>query len=61
VTTVKRALSDVLWYLRELTGESAYDKYLERHTASHPDAVPLTRYEFEKRRTDEKAVQPRCC
>lgn len=58
---MKRAFAGVLWYLRELTGESAYDKYLERHGREHAGCEPLSRYEFEKRRTDAKAIQPRCC
>lgn len=58
---MRRALAAVRWYVRELTGESAYDKYLDRHAREHPDAPPLPRREFEKRRIDGSAVNPRCC
>jgi uncharacterized short protein YbdD (DUF466 family) len=53
----------VLWYLRELTGETQYDRYLERHAREHPGAEPLSRREFERRRIDEKDATPgsRCC
>ncbi|HZG90374.1 MAG TPA: YbdD/YjiX family protein [Pseudonocardia sp.] len=63
IAALRRAGSGVRWYLRELTGESAYDHYLDRHHREHPDAVPLTRREFEKRRTDHAEANPqaRCC
>ena len=58
-----RLLRAVLWYLRELTGESAYDRYRERHDREHPACAPMSRREFERRRTDAAAVVPgsRCC
>jgi uncharacterized short protein YbdD (DUF466 family) len=40
----------VLWYLRELTGETQYDRYLERHAREHAGTAPLSRREFERRR-----------
>jgi uncharacterized short protein YbdD (DUF466 family) len=63
IAALRRAGSGMLWYLRELTGESGYDHYLERHAREHPDAVPLTRREFEKRRMDRAQERPqnRCC
>jgi uncharacterized short protein YbdD (DUF466 family) len=53
----------VLWYLRELTGETQYDRYLERHAREHTGTAPLSRREFERRRIDETDVKPgaRCC
>ena len=53
----------VLWYMRELTGETQYDRYLERHAREHAGTTPLTRREFERRRIDEKDATPgsRCC
>ena len=32
-----RRAGRVLWYLRELTGEADYDRYLARHGREHPD------------------------
>jgi len=46
---------------RELTGETAYDRYLEHHATEH--GVPrMTRREFERDRA-ERSAQPgsRCC
>ncbi|MFF9866036.1 YbdD/YjiX family protein [Streptomyces sp. NPDC013953] len=62
---LRRALGRLRWYLRELSGESVYDKYVA-HTRSHdPDAEVLTRREFERRRTDAREADPRdgfrCC
>ena len=34
--TVKRAFSGVRWYLREVAGESAYDRYVEHRRRDHP-------------------------
>ncbi|GAA1314682.1 YbdD/YjiX family protein [Pseudonocardia xinjiangensis] len=53
----------VRWYLRELTGESQYERYLERHAREHPGTAPLSRREFERRRIDAKDATPgsRCC
>jgi uncharacterized short protein YbdD (DUF466 family) len=63
VTTVARVWRGVRWYLRELTGESQYDRYLERHAREHPGAAPLSRREFERRRIAQQDAKPgsRCC
>lgn len=56
-------LRAVHWYLRELTGETAYDRYRERHEREHPACAPLSRREFERRRSDSATIAPgsRCC
>lgn len=53
----------VHWYLRELTGEAEYDRYLARHEAVHPHRRAMTRREFDRWRWTEKANTPgnRCC
>ncbi len=58
---VARAWRGVRWYLREFTGEARWDDYLE-HCAAQGHA-PMTRYEFERQRTDaaEKNPVSRCC
>ena len=44
-----------LWeYLKEISGENAYDRYLAVHTASHPQKSPMQRGEFYRSRQDEK-------
>jgi len=51
------------WYLREITGEADYDRYLARHAAVHPGEPVLGRREFERCRWEDKARNPgnRCC
>jgi uncharacterized short protein YbdD (DUF466 family) len=53
----------VRWYLREVAGETAYDRYLEHARRTHPDAPVLSRREFERRRSAERAARApsRCC
>ena len=61
--TVKRAFSGVRWYLREVAGESAYDRYVEHRRRDHPAEPVMSRRDFERRRQDarEARQQARCC
>jgi uncharacterized short protein YbdD (DUF466 family) len=63
MSTFVRAWRGVHWYLRELTGETQYERYLERHTREHPDAPALSRKEFDRRRIAAADAMPgsRCC
>jgi uncharacterized short protein YbdD (DUF466 family) len=63
MSTLVRAWRGVHWYLRELTGETQYERYLERHGREHPDAPVLSRKEFERRRIAAADAKPgsRCC
>lgn len=45
-------------YLKEISGENAYDRYLEAHAATHPDKQPMGRGEFYRRRQDEISLNP---
>ena len=58
---VVRAGRGVRWYLREWSGESRWDDYL-RECAEHGHA-PVSRREFERRRSDAAERNPvsRCC
>lgn len=60
---MRRALSAIRWYLREVTGEAQYDHYVERHRRLHPDRPLMTRREFERCRTDRRDENPTasCC
>nr|WP_231406141.1 YbdD/YjiX family protein [Streptomyces clavuligerus] len=49
--------------MRELTGDTAYERYCERHRRSHPGTPAPTRREFQRlltRRQEGSAVS-RCC
>lgn len=63
MTTLVRAWQGLRWYLRELTGETQYERYLERHAHEHGDTPPLARREFERRRIAAADARPgsRCC
>lgn len=53
------------WYVRELNGEHAYARYVERARTEGPHTRVLSRREFERRRTDRREADPRegghCC
>jgi uncharacterized short protein YbdD (DUF466 family) len=48
-----------IWnYLKEISGENAYDRYLAVHTATHSDKRAMTRGEFYRARQDDKYNNP---
>jgi hypothetical protein len=49
------------WYLKQLTGEAKWDKYLQR--CGNDGVEPMSRRDFERHRTEhmEKHPQARCC
>ena len=61
--TLAQAFAGVRWYLREVAGETAYDRYVEHVRRDHPDAVVMSRRDFERLRMDERERNPRarCC
>lgn len=60
-----RLVGGVRWYVRELTDESAYDRYVAHVRRDHPDAGVPNRRDFERMRTDRQEADPRqgfrCC
>ncbi|MFD7662267.1 CstA-like transporter-associated (seleno)protein [Streptomyces sp. NPDC059788] len=62
---VRRALGRIRWYVRELTGESAYEHYVAHVRQHAPDAPVPGRREFERRRAAAREDDPRsgfrCC
>ncbi len=60
---VRQLIAGIRWYLREVSGEARYDRYLAHARQRHGDAAVLSRREFERRRTDalEAAQVSRCC
>ncbi|MFD3440800.1 YbdD/YjiX family protein [Streptomyces sp. NPDC058685] len=55
----------IRWYVREFTGESAYDRYVAHTRGCDPDAEVMSRRAFERNRTDAREADPRegfrCC
>lgn len=65
VAGLRRASRRVWWFVTELTGENAYQRYVERARGENPAEPVLDRRQFERRRTDTRATDPRdgfrCC
>jgi uncharacterized short protein YbdD (DUF466 family) len=63
VTVLRRALATVGWYFREVSGETAYDRYRTHRERQHPSEPVMTRAEFERWRMDDRDRNPRarCC
>lgn len=58
---VRRGARAVRWYVRELLGESAYERYRDRHAREHPDHPPLSERDFWRARADARTTGPGCC
>lgn len=52
-----------LWqYLRQVTGDDAYERYVAHRLLAHASEPPLTRQQFFTRRQNEKwSKVSRCC
>ncbi|MBB5793837.1 uncharacterized short protein YbdD (DUF466 family) [Streptomyces caelestis] len=63
MSTMRKMLDAVLWYARELTGETEYDRYCERRRRHHPHAPVPTRREYQRMRTAQRECEApgRCC
>ncbi|MCL1840172.1 MAG: YbdD/YjiX family protein [Propionibacteriaceae bacterium] len=61
VTQVVRAGKAVAWYVRELMGDTAYQRYLARFAVEHHDHEPLSEREFWRQRIDNQPMDSRCC
>lgn len=63
MSRLSRARAAVRWYVRELLGETKYERYLERMRREHPDQTPLPERAFwrEQARIAEGAASARCC
>jgi uncharacterized short protein YbdD (DUF466 family) len=61
--TVRGMLRSAWWYLREVSGESAYDNYVDHQRRAHPGAIVLSRRDFERQRMADRENRPgvRCC
>jgi uncharacterized short protein YbdD (DUF466 family) len=53
-----KPLRDFWGYLKEISGENAYDRYLATHAATHPGKPAMSRGEFYRWRQDEKYNNP---
>ena len=60
---LSRAAKNILWYLREVSGEADYDRYVALAQRQHPGTPVLSRRDFERRKMNEGESGPpaRCC
>lgn len=62
---VRRAVDWVRWYVREVSGETVYERYVAHARSCDPTVEVMTRREFERSRTDAREADPRegfrCC
>jgi uncharacterized short protein YbdD (DUF466 family) len=59
---MKKAVKTVWECVRTVTGDNAYDRYLQHHEQTHPGTPPLTRREFYDESMDMKwSGINRCC
>lgn len=65
MTPLRERLAKVRYYVREFSGEAAYDRYVAHARGHDPDAQVMTRRAFERARTDAREADPRegfgCC
>jgi uncharacterized short protein YbdD (DUF466 family) len=66
LAVVRTAAAGVAWYVKAVSGEDAYERYLAHHESVHgdePDAPAMTAREFWRDRTDRQDINPqgRCC
>jgi uncharacterized short protein YbdD (DUF466 family) len=61
--TIREVAQGVRWYLREVSGESAYDRYVAHMRAQHEGQPVMSRRDFERGRQDARESQQRarCC
>ncbi|MDR1449886.1 MAG: YbdD/YjiX family protein [Propionibacteriaceae bacterium] len=62
LTGLGRFWRSLVWFVRELAGETAYDRYLARCRLAEAQGCsrPLTAAEFWRARGDQEPP-PRCC
>ncbi len=61
--TLRDMARGVRWYLREVSGESAYDRYVAHMRKDHAGQPVMSRRDFERTRQDARESQQRarCC
>jgi len=58
-----RAARWIRWYLREYSGDGAYERHVARHRVERPDTPVPTRREYERHLARHRDRHPasRCC
>jgi uncharacterized short protein YbdD (DUF466 family) len=67
---LRRAAANAAWralcaawdFVRQVSGDDAYERYLEHASREHPDRPPMPRNEYYRFRTEQKWSRiTRCC
>ncbi len=59
---IKTTFKKVWGFVKEVSGDDAYERYLKHHSQQHPNETPLTRQDFFKQEQDRKWNSiKRCC
>ena len=60
---LRQAVRGFYSYLREVSGETAYDRYVAHRRRAHPDEPVMSRRDYERWRMDQRDENPsaRCC
>ncbi|WP_235929008.1 YbdD/YjiX family protein [Marisediminicola senii] len=63
IGAIARAARGLRWYVRELMGDSRYERYVAHLAATHPGAPVPTERQFWRDRHAEEDANPssRCC
>ncbi|HKS47182.1 MAG TPA: YbdD/YjiX family protein [Amycolatopsis sp.] len=58
-----RLIRGLRWYLKEISGAGAYERFAQQHRQQHPGTPVPTRREFERRKTQRRENHPPtgCC
>ena len=62
-TALRQGARGLARYLREVSGETAYDRYVDHRRREHPGDPVMSRREYERWRMDQRDANPsaRCC
>jgi uncharacterized short protein YbdD (DUF466 family) len=59
---IKTTFKKVWGFIKEVSGDDAYERYLKHHAQHHPHETPLNRQDFFKQEQDRKWNSiKRCC
>ena len=55
-------LKQIWQYLRQVSGDDAYERYVAHHRQAHPGEAPMTQEQYFRKRQNEKwSKVSRCC
>jgi uncharacterized short protein YbdD (DUF466 family) len=63
IDVVRRGWDAARWYVREVMGDNAYQRYLDHHSSHDPTAAPLSERDYWRTRYRDQEARPqgRCC